>query len=175
MNWGNLPDFGEIGRSFARFSTALEGIGRLADEPARRMRQLKEDRESANAQLNRLHRLSPRARRNAERLAAYCPRECQVVAVYATSGRLLLELHGAVLITGETPLVHLPDGRLHPRGTYLPHRGYWVTDEMHDPRSRWTAVCRHASYPVAGEALLALLPAAGRAGVEVSALAPTAC
>ncbi len=180
MNWANLPDFSEIGRSFARIGTELQAVGqriqRFADEPVRQLRQIREDRDSANAQLNHLRTLPLRTRRKAERLAAYCPRGCQVVTVYATSGRLLLELRGNVLITGKTPMIHLPDASTRYRpGTHLPHRGYWVTDEMHDPRSRWSAVCRHAAYPVSGATLLTALPATGCAGVEISVLAPTAC
>lgn len=188
FGWVKLPAFCEIGRSCEQVAQTVrllsQQIQRLTGDcdtlaaelrrPGQQMQRLRDDRDTANAQLHRLHALPLGRRRKAERLAAYCPRSCQVVAVYATSGRLLLWLRGDVLITGETLLVDVPDGRPHPRGTHLAHRGHWVTDRTAD-RRRWMVDCHHATYPVTGASLLALLPAMGRVTVDVSALAPAAC
>ena len=124
-SWVTLPDLGElcrslkqIGRSvdqiarpFAELGRSMEQISHTVRAPGEQLQRLSDDRDTANAQLGRLRALPAGRRRKVERLAAYCPRGCQVVAVYATSGALLLELRGDVLITGKTPLVNLPDGR----------------------------------------------------------------
>lgn len=166
-DWVKLPDLAEIGRSMERAARSIRDL-----DPGPQMQRLHADRDAANAQLRRIRELPPGTRRKTERLAAYCPRGCQVVAVYAVSGMLLLDLRSDVLITGETLFGDVPDGRSHPRGTRLPHRGHWVTDRMLD--RRWMVDCHHAAYPVAGASLLALLPVTGRATVDVSALAPRA-
>lgn len=56
------------------------------------------DTDSAEVcELHRIRTLPGKVRRQLERLVAYCPSDCAMIAVYASKGQLLVHLSGTVI------------------------------------------------------------------------------